>query len=243
MRIHEQDLTSLLKVKQYLPEALRYYIINFGKGKPTFVMYDMAHRQSRHWPATGVLDLHDVAQECYCALIRNYDRIDWEQIKASSNPNASLWAFLKKSVKLDVRKAVNTYKDGMRVPLDKIWEVKVKKFQFDFDNFFSLPFDSQWMHRMDEAYAIADDAPMTRWETEELYSGLTTIMEGLSFIERMVLEMSHGIDQLHGEKRSTKYMAKFFGRKERVIVDVKARALKKLRTEENLVYLRTFIEN
>lgn len=244
MRQHTQDLIRELKIKQ-IPDALRYYIINADKLKATSPMYAIASKQTREWPAVGLLDLHDLSQECYCALIVAWSRVNWDVINASSNPRASLWAYLKKSIKLDFRKAVNSFKDGMRVPLDKIWEVKPNKYEFGLDNFFSISVDNAWfLEHFSDALVVANSSRMSSWETEELHESLDIIMKNdLSNSERLVLEMSYGIDQMNDEKKSIKYIANYFSLSEIGIKKIKARALKKLKTPENVESLREFIEN
>lgn len=244
MRQHTQDLIRELKIKQ-TPDALRYYIINADKLKATSPMYAIASKQTREWPAVGLLDLHDLSQECYCALIVAWSRVNWDVINASSNPRASLWAYLKKSIKLDFRKAVNSFKDGMRVPLDKIWEVKPNKYEFGLDNFFSISVDNAWfLEHFSEALVMANNSRMSSWETEELYESLETIMKDkLSDTERLILEMGFGINELNEMPVSAKNIGVYFNIKEPTVRKIKERALKKLRTQENQDYLKSFLEN
>ena len=245
MRIHMADLTNEHDKFKLIDEKLRNFIVNRNNktAKTSGPMHDLVAHIGRKWPEIGLLDYHDLVQEAYFALVKAYSRVNWETIENSTNPDASLWAFLKKSVKLDIRIAINSFKDGMRVPRNNIW-ANNKKGKFEQDNFFSTPVDQAWFFINDELLSLYDNSSTTLWETEQLHEHLQDVMRKyLTDTERLILEMSYGIDQPEDKPRTGKYIGNYFNMTPGNVRVIKLRALKKLKNEEAENYLKIFIEN
>lgn len=234
---HTRDLLMELK-KKSMPPLLRRYIIKILDGKIITNMEGLVSKMNREHSAVGVLDLHDLTQEHYYALIKAYNNVDWDIINNSSNPDGRLWAYLHKSIKFDVRIAVNAQKDGIRVPQYKIWKEKLGKYEFGIDNFKTQNFAPTYM---EETVLNPEPKP---WDIEELNSELDTFMrKHLDRTEQAIIEMSYGINELNDKKRTGKYIAEFFGVSRRRINEIKKNAMDKLKVlpVDELKRLKAFL--
>ena len=227
LRTHQIDL-RVAHDRGRIEKPLLHYIVNrYDDGKLKLPMQSLAYQIAKSWPAVGILDLHDLTQIYYLYLLKAYNNVKWDKIEASKDPDAALWAYLKKSAQLKVRIEINNLKDGMRIP--------EKKQFFDgkgVENFFSDPRDQVWFWIKDEVLALLDSPP-DRWETEQQNIALGEAMRKvLSPTERLILEYNFGID---GAQKSFKEIGKTFGMTESNVRKVKSRALSKLRDNEEVM--------
>ena len=239
LRAHFNDLNNLLEAHNFFTYAnIFYFLVNKSSGKIKYPIYDLAFTFPRDYPAIGVLDLHDISQEMYIALFSAWDKIDWKVIKNANNPHGRLWTYLKKSIKLDVRHRINESKDGIRIPRYKLWENS----KINPDDFLTVLYPQLWFWENDEVLNIYEE-PITSWDSEMLREGLDDVLKNtLSNTERLIIEMSFGIDQPKEKPRSVKYIASYFNLKEGNIRKIKQRAMTKLKTLQNKEYLQNFYE-
>ena len=76
--------------------------------------FDIANSFNTDEQASGILDKNDLIQECNYIMCRAWENIDWESVRESKNPQAIIWSYLKKTIKLQVRDRVHNQKDGVR---------------------------------------------------------------------------------------------------------------------------------
>ena len=147
--------------------------------------------------ANGVVSLSDRIQFGHIGLIKAVDKIVWNQIMTSKNPERTLKSYLAKRIRGAIRRATDANRSGMRIPEHKLNEIRN-----DFENpsnselFFNSMFQSIDAVVNDEdnmLMQIADnsDDPMKK---ENLSYKLRDIMlKQLTEKEYHVIRLSYGI--------------------------------------------------
>jgi RNA polymerase sigma factor (sigma-70 family) len=160
--------------------------------------------------ASGVLSLNDCIQFGNIGLIKAIDKIHWETISSSNDPEKTIKSFLSKRIRGAIRRSVDGNRTGMRIPEHKLNEIRK-----DFDNeknstlFFNSIFDSIDVQLQDEnsyLYQIEDTSkdPMRK---EKLYFYIRNVMlKNLTGKEYHVIRLSYG---LGCDKQSAKQIAKY----------------------------------
>ena len=158
--------------------------------------------------ASGVLSLSDCIQFGNIGLIKAIDKIVWEQILESFDPEKTIKSFLSKRIRGAIRRSVDGNRTGMRIPEHKLNEIRR-----DFDNeenssiFFNSIFDSIDTQLEDEnsyLYQVEDTSedPMRK---EKLHAIIRDIMlKHLTDKEYHVIRLSYG---LGCDKMSAKQIA------------------------------------
>lgn len=158
---------------------------------------NIARKFSTTQQASGVLTINDLVQEGVIGLIAAVDRIDWNQITDSVDPERTLNSFLSKRIKGAIRRAIDINRGNIRIPEHKLndmrknSETEKKSVQMFFNSIF---------HSLDETdednntfYEIADTSKDYNIDIMNKY--LLSIMEvHLSIKEYDVLRMSYGLD-------------------------------------------------
>ena len=70
--------------------------------------------------ATGALDLNDLVQAGHEGLIRAWQKVDWERINASNNPDGELWTYLKNRIKWSIRREIDKHSQHISTPINII---------------------------------------------------------------------------------------------------------------------------
>lgn len=239
-RQHSDDLLTELR-KHQIPLPLRLYIIKIFEGKTVAPMMKMAANTNKDWAATGVMDIHDIAQEHYYALLRAYNRVDWSRIEEVENKGGALWAYLHKSIKFDVRKAINKQKDGINVPVNKIWEEADRRgYEFGIPTFYTQTFAPDYM-----AETFGENEDQRPYEIEQLNEELHKILgKYLTPQEKSIIEMSFGINEERDKPKTGKAIAELFSISRQTINLIKKKAMEKLQAipKRELNYLREFLQ-
>ena len=225
LSIYRQHLDEIVKCDD--PYNMECYL----KG-----VVDIANGFNTEDKAAGVLDKNDIIQECYVALINAWNNINWDAIRASDEPQARIWAYLKKTIKLDARNSIHDKKDGIRIPHGKRWELNETK---NVDDFLTQLFPTDFFSENAEAMGLYEEQ-IARYDIEQLGIGLDDVMtKYLSQKEKLVLESYFGVDRA---QLSYKNIAKKLETNEANVRKIKERALKALDTQEVRDYLKTFYE-
>lgn len=74
--------------------------------------------------AIGTLSINDLIQEGMVGLVMAVDRIDWEVIDASTDPERTLKAFLSKRIKGAIRRAIDKYRGNIKIPEHKLAQIR-----------------------------------------------------------------------------------------------------------------------
>lgn len=184
--------------------------------------------------STGILNRNDVIQECHTAMVEAWENLNWE-ILSKKKPQANIWGYLKKSIKLTVRHRIHEKKDGVRIPRNKRWQITETK---DVNDFLSQLFPTDYFLENDERMGLYEDPYLTRYDVFQLAIALDIIMDKtLTVREKRVIEFSYGIDF---DKRSAKEIAQLLNTSVAAVNKTKHTALQKLKSDEVKKYLKHF---
>ena len=199
--------------------------------------FDIANSFNTEESASGILSRNDMIQECYLMLCKAWNNLNWDAIQRAQDPKAHIWAYLKKTISLDARNSIHDQKDGVRIPHGKRWEINETK---NVDDFLSQLFPTEWFAENDERLDLIEYGYNTRYDIEQLGLALQDVFnEYLTFNERYVIENSFGLD---GRPLKNKDIAKTLKTSEANVRKIKERALKSLKNDEIMAYLKEFYE-
>lgn len=86
----------------------------------------IARRFSTEGKYIGILTINDLIQEGSIGLIRAIRNVDEEILLNSPDPDATLQSFLSKRIKGTIRRAINNYRNNMRIPESEMNRLKKK---------------------------------------------------------------------------------------------------------------------
>ena len=172
-----------------------------------YLVENLARKFSTGQAASGVLDITDLIQEGSYGLIAAANKIDWDTIIDSDNPEKTLISFLSKRIKGAIRRAIDINRAGMRIPEHKLNEMRRnlgedKKLVAQFFNSIFLSIEEQTEHN-DMIFQIEDKTE--KYNIDLLNSYLKSLMKKyLNRKEYEVLRLSYGLDC---DKHSAKQIA------------------------------------
>lgn len=172
-----------------------------------YLVENLARKFSTGQAASGVLDITDLIQEGSYGLIAAANKINWEVILESDDPEKTLISFLSKRIKGAIRRAVDTNRAGMRIPEHKLNEMRKnlgedKKLVAQFFNSIFLSIEEQTENN-DMIFQIEDKTE--KYNIDLLNSYLRSLMKKyLNRKEYEVLRLSYGLDC---DKHSAKQIA------------------------------------
>ena len=159
--------------------------------------------------ANGVVSLSDRIQFGHIGLIKAVDKIQWQQITDSKDPEKTLKSYLAKRIRGAIRRSVDGNRAGMRLPEHKLNEIRKN---FDEDNsllFFNSMFESIDQQLDDEnsyLYQIEDKSE-DPYLHSKLHNMLRNVMlKVLTDKEYHVIRLSYGINC---DKQSAKQIANY----------------------------------
>jgi len=165
---------------------------------------NLARKFSTAKQATGIMNLSDLIQDGNLALVKAVDKITWQTIKDSKDPEKTLKSFLSKRIKGAIRRGIDKKRGTMRIPEHKINDIRKSKNKDESNVFFNSVFAS-----LDE---IQEQKPWFDVQQDEnvLHNGhiekfLLEVTEAyLTKKEKQVIRYSFG---LNCEKLSAKEIA------------------------------------
>ena len=172
-----------------------------------YLVENLARKFSTGQAASGILDITDLIQEGSYGLIAAANKINWEVILESDNPDKTLISFLSKRIKGAIRRAIDTNRAGMRIPEHKLNEMRKnlgedKKLIAQFFNSIFLSIEEQTENN-DMIFQIEDKTE--KYNIDLLNSYLKSLMKKyLNKKEYEVLRLSYGLDC---DKHSAKQIA------------------------------------
>ncbi len=161
---------------------------------------NIARKFATSQQASGVMDITDLIQEGSKGLINAADKIIWETIVESTDPEKTIKSFLSKRIKGAIRRAIDINRGDIRIPEHKLNEIrkdngKNEKMVSMFFNSIFLSIEEQADSLDDEnmVYQIPDQAEPYNINLMNKYlEGL--LKKHLNKKEFEVLRLSYGLD-------------------------------------------------
>ena len=161
---------------------------------------NIARKFATSQQASGVMDITDLIQEGSKGLINAADKIIWETIVESTDPEKTIKSFLSKRIKGAIRRAIDINRGDIRIPEHKLNEIrkdngKNEKMVSMFFNSIFLSIEEQANSLDDEnmVYQIPDQAEPYNINLMNKYlEGL--LKKHLNKKEFEVLRLSYGLD-------------------------------------------------
>ena len=155
---------------------------------------NIARKFSTTQQASGVLTINDLIQEGSIGLIHAVDKIDWDVITDSTEPERTLKSFLSKRIKGAIRRAIDINRGNIRIPEHKLNDMRKnseqekRTIEVFFNSIFSSIDDD-----VDKFVQVEDRTKDYNIDIMNKY--LLSIMEThLNIKEYDVLRMSYGLD-------------------------------------------------
>ena len=160
---------------------------------------NIARKFSTSDQASGVMDITDLIQDGSLGLIRAVDKIIWETVTESDDPEKTLKSFLSKRIKGSIRRAIDINRGDIRIPEHKLNEIrkdegKDKAMVAMFFNYIFLSIDEQ-VNEDDEnmMHQIPDQSEPYNIALLNIY--LTSLLKKhLDKREFEVLRLSYGLN-------------------------------------------------
>ena len=172
---------------------------------------NLARKFSTSQQASGVMSILDLIQEGNFGLVAAINRIDWDMIYSSDDPEKTLKSFLSKRIKGAIRRGININRGGIRIPEHKLNEIN-RNFESD-KKMVAMFFNSVFASLDDES--IKDQQLTYETSNEDKYKShiftmyiLDLLRLNLNIKEYDVIRMSYGLDC---EKQTAKQIAKKLG--------------------------------
>mgnify|MGYP003386267938 FL=1 len=173
---------------------------------------NLARKFSTAQQASGIMDITDLIQEGSLGLSAAVDKITWDTITTSEDPERTIKSFLSKRIRGAIRRAIDMNRGSMRIPEHKLNEIR-KDFGEDkkaVEMFFNSVFLS-----LDAANdnGTPYDAPDNSqdYNLDLLGAYIKSLMlQHLNHKEFQVLRLSFGLDC---DKHSAKQIASILGMK------------------------------
>ena len=173
----------------------------------------VARKFSTSDQASGVLSINDMLQAGAEGLILAIDRVDWNVVNESENPEKTLASFLSKRIRGAIRREIDINRGNMRIPEYKLNEIRKsdggdkKIVQMFFNSIFSS-IDIEYENEEDNVLMQIPDKSK-EYNIDIINKYLLGLMkQNLSEREYDVLRMSYGLDC---DKMSAKEIADKLG--------------------------------
>lgn len=149
--------------------------------------------------ASGVLSINDLLQSGAEGLILAVDRIDWNVVEESEEPEKTLKSFLSKRIRGAIRREIDINRGNMRIPEYKLNEIRKSDggdkmiVQMFFNSIFSS-IDVEYENEED-SFVMQIEDKSEKYNIDIINAYLLGLMKAnLSEREYDVLRMSYGLD-------------------------------------------------
>lgn len=159
---------------------------------------NLARKFSTSDQASGVMSINDLIQEGNYGLIAAVDKIDWNKILESEDPEKTIKSFLSKRIKGAIRRGIDMNRGDVRIPEHKLNEIrKNPEDETMVAMFFNSVFSSIDAHYENEEnpfMQIADNSEPYNITLMNTYL-LGLMKQHLTPMQYDVLRLSYGLDQ------------------------------------------------
>jgi RNA polymerase sigma factor (sigma-70 family) len=161
---------------------------------------NIAKKFSTTSQASGVLDITDLIQAGSKGLILAIDKIEWDTITDSNDPEKTIKSFLSKRIKGSIRRDIDIYRGSIKLPEHKLIEMRKDNGQSQemvamFFNSIFLSIDEQMEDDNEDnmLYQVPDLSEGYNIDLMNIYlTGL--LKKHLDHREFEVLRLSYGLD-------------------------------------------------
>ena len=87
---------------------------------------NLARKFSTSDQASGVMSINDLIQEGNYGLVAAVDKISWDKILDSEDPEKTIKSFLSKRIKGAIRRGIDMNRGDVRIPEHKLNEISKK---------------------------------------------------------------------------------------------------------------------
>ena len=159
---------------------------------------NLARKFSTSDQASGVMSINDLIQEGNYGLVAAVDKISWDKILDSEDPEKTIKSFLSKRIKGAIRRAIDINRGDVRIPEHKLNEIRKNP---DDEAMVALFFNSVFSSI--DAFNADDENPIFQIadNTEPYNIGLMNsyllglMREHLTPVQYDVLRLSYGLDE------------------------------------------------
>ena len=218
-KIYSLNISSLEKVKSDIPK--KYFKLSVN----------IANSFSKEYSSIGVMNINDLMQESFLALIKSWNNINWDYINKIEEPidrKKAVTNYLKKSIIGIVKDEVKKNLDGTKKPIKGIWDNKTKTRRNDAMGFLTILFP----HWFDTNVLTLIEDEVYDYEYEKLAEFFNEWLEKhLPKYKEMML-MLYGIDDVYSKPKSISEIAIKFRMTTEAVKKQKQRLLKRLKSNE-----------
>tara|TARA_R100001460_G_scaffold466_10_gene2220 strand:- start:120 stop:890 length:771 start_codon:yes stop_codon:yes gene_type:complete len=192
----EQSLKSIEKWEKENPE----HVMSNDKFIVTWLplVENLARKFSTSDQASGVMSINDLIQEGAYGLVAAVNKIDWDKINDSDDPEKTLKSFLSKRIKGAIRRGIDMNRGDVRIPEHKLNEIrKNPQDEQMVAMFFNSIFSSIDLPSLNEEnpYIQVPDTS-EKYNLDLINSYLLNLMsKHLTPLQYDVLRLSYGLDQ------------------------------------------------
>lgn len=158
----------------------------------------LARKFSTSDQASGVMSINDLIQEGNYGLVAAVNKIDWNKIIESEDPEKTIKSFLSKRIKGAIRRGIDMNRGDVRIPEHKLNEIrKNPENEAMVAMFFNSVFSSIDAHHENDEnpfMQIADNSEPYNIALMNSYL-LGLMRQYLTPIQYDVLRLSYGLDQ------------------------------------------------
>ena len=219
-KIYILNQESINKLKHEIP---LYYFKMAAK---------IANSFSKEYSAIGVMNINDLAQEGYYALLKSWANIDWkliESLESDIDKKKAISKYLNISIKGLVGDEIKKNADGSKKPIKGIWNNKDKKRYSSGFGFITVLFP-QWF---DNDVLNIIDEEIYDYDYEKLGEYLKGWL--LKYVPKYhtMIEMFYGLDDVYSKPKKIKDIAHYFSMNVENVKKQKQRLLAKLQSNED----------
>jgi len=192
----------------------------------------IANSYSKDYSAIGVMNINDLNQEAYLALLTAWSNIDWayiNKLESKLDKNKTVSKFLSISIKGIVGDRIKENVDGSGRPIKGIWNNKDKKRHTNGFGFISVLFP-QWFDS-DVISMVEDD--VYNYEHDKLGDYLIGWLKKYIPKYSGMMQMFYGLDDIYSKPKKIAEIAKYYSGNIESIKKQKQRLLKRLRSNED----------
>jgi len=192
----------------------------------------IANSYSKDYSAIGVMNINDLNQEAYLALLTAWSNVDWtyiNKLESKLDKNKTVSKFLSISIKGIVGDRIKENVDGSGRPIKGIWNNKDKKRYTNGFGFISVLFP-QWFDS--DVIAIVE-SDVYNYEHDKLGEYLIGWLKKYIPKYSGMMQMFYGLDDIYSKPKKIADIAKYYSGNIESIKKQKQRLLKRLRSNED----------